>query len=357
MPSPATADAGRWGRQKDDPIAVAKRQREAVHGRIENQAERLARLRSSSRALSVRMDRTVDKLKDLNASLREVEADVAAARAELAATQAQHEELVTEVELLDWSLSQLTDQADELADDLGDRKRALGARLMEAWRTTQTPMWEQVLSAGSFVDVVVTGDGLVGFAERDRELALEIERDQHTLDVRRRDIRSLRWETDELRESVAASADQLAIDRDKLLAAEDRLEERRAAQRELREEQEATFRKLARTKEQVADVLADQKRQAERLTTRIRNLLEKERHAGRLPSAFNGRLRWPLIGRVTQEYGCTGFPMEPAYGNCAHFHRGIDIVRHYGAPIVAAGDGIVLFVGYDPDEPRSKASW
>jgi len=357
VPFPASGAGDPWGRQKDDPITVARRQRESIHGRIENQAERLARLRQSTRTLSMRMDRTTDKLKDLTSTLADVEAEVASARAVLADTRRQHDELVDQVDLLDWSLDQLSAQAEELAADLRERRHALGERLAAAYRTGQTPMWEQVIGATSFVDVVVTQEGLMDFAQHDREVAESIERDQRALDIRRRDIRQLRWETDQLRVSVARSAEELAVGRDRLLAAEKRLAERRATTQELRADQQSQFRDLARTREQVAEAIADQKRTAARLTSRIQALVEKERHAGRLPSAFNGTFRWPLQGRISQEYGCTGFALEPAYGDCAHFHRGIDIVKVYGAPVVAAADGVILWVGYDPDEKRSLASW
>lgn len=346
-----------WARQKDDPISVAQRQRESVQGRIENQAERLARLRQSTKALSSRMDRTADKLEDITSSLADVEAEVATARGALADTQAQHDGLRDQVGLLDWSLDQLATQADELAADLRERKRALGDRLAEAYRTGRTPMWEQVIGASSFVDVMVSQEGLIDYAEHDQQVAQGIGRDQAALDVRRRDIRQLRWQTDQLRASVAISAEALALDHDRLVAAEARLAERRAAVEALRTEQATEFHVLARTKEQVADAIAEQKRQAARITTRIRTLLERERHTGRMPSAFNGTLGWPLKGRISQEFGCTGFALEPAYGDCAHFHRGIDIVRAWGDPVEAAGDGVILFVGFDPDEKRSKASW
>lgn len=357
LPLSAGAAGDPWGRQKDDPIAVARRQRENLHGRIENQAERLARLQASSRQLHTRMDRTKAKLEDISSSIADVEAEVAAAEAELAVTEQQHADLVDQVSLLDWSLDQLSAQADELAADLVERKSALGERLAEAYRTGQTPMWQQVLSSESFVDVVITQDGLVDYAQHDQTVAEGIRDDQHALDVRRRDIRALRYETDQLRAAVAASAAQLDEDRDALLAAQAKLAERRATVESLREEQTAQFHELAQTKEQVAQVIADQKKQAERLTSRIKGLLEKERHSGRLPSAYNGTLRWPLRGRISQEFGCTGFPLEPAYKDCEHFHRGIDIVNRYGAPVVAAGDGVVLFVGFDPDEKQSDASW
>ncbi len=40
---------------------------------------------------------------------------------------------------------------------------------------------------------------------------------------------------------------------------------------------------------------------------------------------------------MTQEFGCTGFYLEPPRGSCAHFHDGIDIANGSGTPIHAAG--------------------
>jgi hypothetical protein len=50
--------------------------------------------------------------------------------------------------------------------------------------------------------------------------------------------------------------------------------------------------------------------------------------------------------RTTQEYGCTGLAAEPKLGNCAHFHRGIDISDGgCGAAVVAPAAGSVQFAG------------
>ncbi len=57
---------------------------------------------------------------------------------------------------------------------------------------------------------------------------------------------------------------------------------------------------------------------------------------------------WPTRGKVTQPYGCTGFAYEPRYGNCRHFHGGIDIAYSRGTPVRAAASGIVSHVGWDP---------
>lgn len=66
---------------------------------------------------------------------------------------------------------------------------------------------------------------------------------------------------------------------------------------------------------------------------------------------------WPTTGRVTQPYGCTGFYLEPPYGNCRHFHKGIDIANSYGTKIRAASSGVVTYVGYNPYDPSCCRAW
>ena len=70
-----------------------------------------------------------------------------------------------------------------------------------------------------------------------------------------------------------------------------------------------------------------------------------------LPTAVvanSATLIWPTSGRITQPYGCTGFYAEPRRGSCAHFHGGIDIANSRGTPVVAAADGVIDLVGWDP---------
>ena len=69
--------------------------------------------------------------------------------------------------------------------------------------------------------------------------------------------------------------------------------------------------------------------------------------SGSIPSAYNGTLNWPMSGDVTQPFGCTGFSWEPPFGSCAHFHQGIDIVAPYGTPIHAAGEGTIVYIGWN----------
>lgn len=57
---------------------------------------------------------------------------------------------------------------------------------------------------------------------------------------------------------------------------------------------------------------------------------------------------WPTSGKVTQEYGCTGFWAEPRRGDCPHFHTAMDIASDRGTPIRAVADGTIELVNWDP---------
>lgn len=59
-----------------------------------------------------------------------------------------------------------------------------------------------------------------------------------------------------------------------------------------------------------------------------------------------GGWRWPAAGHVTQEFGCTGFYLEPAYGSCAHFHDGIDIANVEGTPLYSPVAGEVTYLDW-----------
>lgn len=55
--------------------------------------------------------------------------------------------------------------------------------------------------------------------------------------------------------------------------------------------------------------------------------------------------RWPVHGEVTSEFGERSSPFG---GRRSEFHDGLDLAANYGAPVAAAGDGVVVFTGYRP---------
>ncbi len=61
-----------------------------------------------------------------------------------------------------------------------------------------------------------------------------------------------------------------------------------------------------------------------------------------------GKLLWPAYKhyRITQVFGCTGWPGEPRWGTCRHYHDGLDIGGPTGVPILAAASGTVIYAGW-----------
>jgi len=61
----------------------------------------------------------------------------------------------------------------------------------------------------------------------------------------------------------------------------------------------------------------------------------------------------PVRGAITQPFGPTTFPLEPArtfHGvYYAHFHDAVDLAASLGQPVLAAAEGRVTFVGHLPD--------
>lgn len=57
---------------------------------------------------------------------------------------------------------------------------------------------------------------------------------------------------------------------------------------------------------------------------------------------------WPVRGWVTSNFG-----PRRLYKGRVRFHAGLDIAANLGTPVVASGDGSVLFVGYKPGLGRT----
>jgi murein DD-endopeptidase MepM/ murein hydrolase activator NlpD len=347
----------RFQRQADDPVAVAKAQRAELQARIAGQEDKLDQLSAAGERLTAALEETADSLATIMVDLGQLRYDVTAAQMQLTDAEARRDDLQQQVESLDWSLNVLGAQADELAADLDARRRELGARLADAYRAGQTGLWEQVISAGSFLDAIVQQQGALALGEHDRELAVSIETDQRLLDEQRLELRHLRYDTEALRQEVADAAVRIAADRDRLQVAEEALAVMERRTLELQAEQDAKYHEVLANKERVARLLREHRAEEADLSKHIGTLLDKERHAGRLPSAFNGTFRWPLIGEISQEYGCTHFALEPPRDDCDHFHGGIDIVAAVNSPVRAPGDGIVIWVGYETTVARKDANY
>jgi murein DD-endopeptidase MepM/ murein hydrolase activator NlpD len=219
-----------------------------------------------------------------------------------------------------------------------------------------------VLEASSFADVLSNASAYEAYAAQDADEARRIQQDQEALDAMRALQAATRHRTDQLRRAADAAAQDLRERRVELAAAKAKAKRLERKVKAIRKRQLARARSIARDRQQAAAIARQHERAQRRLDQRIRGLVrEAQRRAeatrraaarhgsqGGSSSATYGRFSWPAAGMVSQEYGCTGFYLEPRRGSCKHFHDGIDIANAAGTPVRASDFGVVAFVGWNP---------
>jgi murein DD-endopeptidase MepM/ murein hydrolase activator NlpD len=342
-------------------IAAARARQGSLNRDIERQNRLLDALEkdaAAARGAIAATDRTID---GINADQRELRTEIRAARKALNKVQTRRDNLQQQLLQSDETLDMLEQEIRQGADELQARREALGQRLADAYRTSNTSLLEQVIAADSFADVLSDASAYLAYGEQDSEMATEIEQEQEALDSLRAVTAATRYRKDQLRRAAEDAAADIKVQRGKLNSAMDKYQRLEKKYKSIRAKQAAKARKIASNKRQAQAYIRRQAAARRELNSHISGLVRRAQSkangfGGGAPggSSGNGKFMWPTSGTVTQEYGCTGFRLEPPRGGCAHFHSGIDIANSSGTPIRAAGDGVVAFVGwnkYDGSNP------
>lgn len=318
---------------------------------IAGQKSSIRELAANQANLSSKISRTKSSLAEINADLLAVKTEIVAMTVDVARSQNAVDEITATAASLDAELVRIQAEEVRKTAELEARKALLGSRIVEAYDTDRTSMLETFLSGGDFTDVMTNVSYHLEFAEQDRELAEQITADQAVLKVLHANVVMAQTQTAELHELAKESKAVLDKQMSELAAARKELARLEAETAELLRQQQLAYAKMVRDKQLLATSLAKQIEAERKLESLIKRLVQEALAKGGIPSQYNGTFEWPMAGRISQEFGCTGFSWEPAYGNCDHFHRGIDIVNAKYTPIRAAAPGRVLIAGLSPYDP------
>ncbi len=352
-----------------DRIAAARARQAALGRSIVRQDQILGGLQHDATRARSAIAASGRQLDSIGADLAALRRDIADATASLERVQARRVALQQQIAELDRTLDILESQIAMGALELDDRRRALGARLADAYRVGQASLLERIISSGSFSDVVTAASAYEAYAAEDAQMARSISEDQAALDSLRAVSAATRYRTDQLRRAAQDAAADLRSQQAQLRTQKRRAQalERKVEARQ--REQLRRAHRIAANQRQARAIAREHQRAQQRLDRRIAGLVRaaerraaaqrreaearrraarQRQHAAPGPVGGTGRFLWPAAGYVTQEYGCTGFYLEPPRGSCGHFHDGIDIAGATGTPIHAADDGVVAFVGYNP---------
>ncbi|HEX5822926.1 MAG TPA: peptidoglycan DD-metalloendopeptidase family protein [Candidatus Limnocylindrales bacterium] len=330
-----------------DELSDARARQAALTAKLAKQKAEVAQINSLQSELTTQIASTKRELGGINADLVKVRKSINAMIVKINAVKAQYTALVGKLHELDTQLRQI--QVDALHKEwaLADRKALLAERVRVAYDTNRTSLLETFLSGASFTDVLSEVSYSIDVGEQDKALAEQIVNDQEALASLHQIVAETRVATEELRVEVAAQKVKLDAGLKAQKAAEAELKRLEDATRKALAIQKAAYARVLRNKHNLAKAMAAAAAAKRALANKISDLVAQQYAHGNIPSKFNGTLKWPMAGQVTQDFGCTGFAWEPPLGSCAHYHQGIDVVAPANTPVRASGAGTVVYCGWN----------
>jgi murein DD-endopeptidase MepM/ murein hydrolase activator NlpD len=326
----------------DVKAALAKQKSEVAQHEKE-----VSELNALQRGLANDIASTRKQLAGINADLTVVRKRITRMSDRIDVVKGKYQGLVNDLAKMDRQLLFLESRETVKREDLRERRALLSQRIRDAYDTDRTSLLESMLSGQTFADMLTQVSYYLDVGEQDKLLAEQISKDEETLQALHQTVEVTRGETNTMRLQTAAQKRELDA----------RMADLKAAKAQLRRLEKATQKNLAIQKAMYAKVMANRKNAKKalaaaaaaqrRLAHKISEIVAHESQQGNIPSQYNGTLRWPMSGNVTQNFGCTGFSWEPPKGSCPHFHQGIDIVAPSGTKVRASGAGVVAYIGWN----------
>jgi murein DD-endopeptidase MepM/ murein hydrolase activator NlpD len=331
-----------------DPLTAAYAKQAALQALIKNERAQIAALAASQAALSGQISSTAATLNGVISNVDAVKTQIVQMVVNVATAQASVDEQSATIAQLDQQLADVQAEEQTKQTELDARKAILASRIRSAYDTDRTSLLETILSSSDFTDVISEVGYQLDFAGQDKALAEQIVADQKVLAVIEETVTTTTKQTADLQAAAAAQKAVLDGELSSLAAAQAQLAKLEAQQQAMLAAQQAAYASAASNKAKLAASVAAAAKAEALLEKLIEKLVLAQLAGGGIPSQYSGSLAWPMPGIVTQEFGCTGFYLEPAYGSCPHFHNGIDISNTLYTPIHAAGAGKVIFSGQSP---------
>ena len=364
-------------------LADAQSAQQSLAATLQRQRSELSQLERRSADLDGQLDLARAELEEVTAEYERVAALLDQVRVQVTEIEARIAELHDQIEALDAQLVALADDINRRTSELEEREALLEDHLRSAYERSQTSLLEVLLSADSLDQATTQVGYLMNVSDQDTILAEDIRVIREELETRRETLEDGRRVLADARAVARDEEAALKARRDELTALEGQLAELRAAAEQKQAEQEQSLNDALEAKGNVEQQIADneaaaaaaarlaqqlqqqaaaqqeaiaeaQRRAAEEAARRAAEQVARDQAARDAAEAANATsgygFRWPERSfRVTQEWGPTGFALEPPYTYRGtyypHFHAGIDFANGCGTSIYAAGAGVVVASG------------
>lgn len=228
-------------------------------------------------------------------------------------------EYQTKLETLQAQLTTTTEEFDRLTADYNKKQELLNERLVTLYKAGDTTYLDVLLSSSSLTDFISRYYMIVRVAEYDTKLIKKVEQEKQNVEIAKQKLEQQKAEAKILK----AKADQSAV----VLQNTKAVLQSRVNQ--LTEEEKALQAQIEEFKRQEAEI-----------ENRIQQAIIA---SGEYNIQYTGgKMIWPVAKGGTYITSPYGSREHPVYG-VVKYHSGIDIGNAgYGAPVVAAADGIVI---------------
>ncbi len=291
-----------------DELSDALARQKALETRIKEQKKAAAALTAAQKELKGDIQATTATLGGINADLRAVRTKITTMVAEIDILKETYEGLVLELSALDSELVRIEAEETVKKAELGKRKQLLAERIRAAYNTNRTSMLETFLSGESFADILSEMSYYIDVGEQDRALAKQIVKDRETLAAIHATVEQTRVQTNLIRQETAAQKKELDKQLEELRVAQAQLKKLEAETKKVLALQKKAYAQLARNKAALQRAMKNASAARARLARQIDKLIDQQYARGNIPSQFNGTMKWPMVGQVSGEFGCSELP-------------------------------------------------
>jgi murein DD-endopeptidase MepM/ murein hydrolase activator NlpD len=209
-------------------------------------------------------------------------------------------------------------------------KRAVGIlnrRLVAIYESPQQSSIDFVLGASSIDDMLDELNFIKLIGKEDRQIADQVKRAKIDMRAHQLHTKRLRLKVLGDERALAVRAAQAQDARDALIGARDQLAQSK-------QQQSVDLGKLSAQDRALADEIGQEQAASAQLQAAI---LAAQQHSSVTATPSSAGLIWPVSGPITSPFGM----------RWGRLHAGIDIGVPYGTPIQAAASGTVIYCGWE----------
>ena len=325
------------------------------------------------------LENALNEAKELVSDLKDSKSDIKSKVTQLDAKLTKISTDITNLEAqLETKNTEISDTKEVLAQAKEDERtqyKNMKVRIQYMYENSRTSYVEQLISAGSFSEFISIVEYIREMSAYDRAMLEKYQKAQESVTVAKEELEKEKSELEEMQKQVeeekqavqtllsAKESELVSVNQDlkeassqadayaaEIEAQNDiiaQIQQAEAAKKAAREKAKAEAEAKAKA-EAEAKAKAEQENTTEMPNKEETESTENTENTSEEPlpeDTYNGgAFSWPCPSstRVTSEYGQRISPTAGASSN----HKGIDIGASYGADIVAAADGTVVFSGY-----------